>query len=166
MIRLTKEKRKTRLCVRLTKERYILGGGPGPSSSSLSSPRSPLSLWTCKEKHSRPSSSKSGPPAKRIRPGIFPTLVSSRNSAIAGTALSSPKSRRTDGAPPHPQSNLILCHSLLISGSHLLHLTNRWKRVFFSSSTKPTPVSRSLDNPHQMLCHCHVPQQKQVEPAG
>ena len=86
---------------------------------------------TLRAKPSSSSSSRSGPPARRIRLGIFPTLVSSKNFRIAGTALSSPKRRRTDKALafPHPQSLSTLLQSLLFSGSHLLHLTKRWKRV-------------------------------------
>ena len=48
-----------------------------------------------------------------------------KNSRIASTALSSPKSRRIDGPPPHSRSGLILCYILLISGPHLLHLAKR-----------------------------------------
>ena len=44
------------------------------------------------------SSSKSGSPAMRTRPGIFPTLVSSKNCKTAGVARGSLERRRTEGA--------------------------------------------------------------------
>ena len=115
-------------------ERQLWMRAPSPSPSSLSLIPVPSSSSGANiSKVSRSCSSTSGPPIIRIRPGICPIRVLSRNSKTAAVARSSPGRTRMGSARGslHSQS-LSTLHSVLIPGAHRRHLAKRWNLVCLS----------------------------------